>query len=296
MTQEDANPVTQSDHFSLELYRKTLERAKELGYRFPTVSELRQGSQSYNRFLLLRHDIDVAPRYALRMARLEHEFGVRSSYYVLLHSIYYNPAAPPHWEALREIISMGFEVGLHYETDFFEKRGLEPLPGVLRDVAALEHILQIRIRSVSQHRPASSSFLRELNEHYVDAYNHDLMHNVRYISDSGFKWRKETLWDLLGAEERIHALVHPVTWTFHDLDMAGTYRRASEEITREIADSFEDFIAATNLYLSKREDLDTARRQSYAGATSSLAGRETPCRRRMDSPPGLDSLKEGTGC
>ncbi|MBZ5501184.1 MAG: hypothetical protein LAN59_02945 [Acidobacteriia bacterium] len=271
MKTNHSTPAIQSDHFSLEHYAEVLAKAITLGYKFPTVSEMKHGAHSQGRFLLLRHDIDVAPRYALRMAQLEHSLGVRSSYFVLLHSLYYNPAAPPHWEALRQIVSMGFEVGLHYETDFFEAHGIDPLEGVLSDVAALENILHIKIASVSQHRPASSAFLQKLNEYYVDAYNHDLMHNVRYISDSGFKWRKETPLDILGTEERIHALLHPVTWTFGELDMAGTYRRASEEITAEISASFEDFISSTNGYLSKREQLDAARKQLYSVPASKCA-------------------------
>jgi len=255
-----------SDHFSLELYAETLEKAKGLGYEFPTVSELKAGAHSRNRFLLLRHDIDVSPRYAHRMAELEHRMGVRSSYYVLLHSLYYNPAAPAHWGALRQIISMGFEVGLHYETDFFENRGIDPLEGVLHDVAALEHILQTKITSVSQHRPASSTFLEKLNEHFVDAYNHDLMHNVAYISDSGHKWRGKSLMDLLGETQRIHALIHPVTWTFADCDMAATYRRAGEEITQGVRNSFEEFILSTNKYLANREQLDAQRKAQYGAA------------------------------
>jgi hypothetical protein len=262
----DISPSTASDHFSHEVYSETLERAKSLGYEFPTVSELKSGSHSRPRFLLLRHDIDVSPRYALRMAQLEHDLGVRSSYYVLLHSLYYNPAAPSHCDALRTIASMGFEIGLHYETDYFENRGLDPLQGILHDVAALENILQLKIVSVSQHRPASSTFLKQLNEHYVDAYNHDLMRNVRYISDSGHKWRGESLMDILGKEDRIHALIHPVTWTFADLDMTATYRRASEEITSEIAGSFEEFISSTNRYLAQREQLDAARKKQYETA------------------------------
>jgi hypothetical protein len=97
------------------------------------------------------------------------------------------------------------------------------------------------------------------------------MHNVCYISDSGFKWRGGTLADLLGKENRIHALIHPLTWSFGDLDMAGTYERASEEITSEIRQSFADFIASTNLYLSKRQQLDSARRAQYLSQTNSSA-------------------------
>jgi hypothetical protein len=261
----------QSDYFSLELYQSTLEKALRLGYAFPTVSELKKGSSHLNKFLLVRHDIDTSPHYALQMALLEHRLGVRSSFYVLMHSPFYNPASPNHWDDLRKMIDMGFEVGLHYETDFFEKRKIDPLEGVLGDVAALEKILRIKISSVSQHRPASGTFLKKLNEFYVDAYNQDLMQNVFYISDSGFKWRDKTLADVIGEEDRIHALIHPLTWTFGELDMAKTYRRAGQEITAEIRRSFDEFTASTNSYLSKRKQLDDARKAQYtASATSSV--------------------------
>lgn len=263
-----ASEGIRSDVFSLEQYRETLEKAISLGYSFPTVSELKDGSGSKDKFLLLRHDIDTSPQYALRMAMLEHSLGVRSSYYVLMHSPFYNPAAPKHWDALQSLVSLGFEVGLHYETDFFEQRYMDALEGVLADVTALEKILHIKIRSVSQHRPAAGTFLKKLNEYFVDAYNEDLMHNVRYISDSGFKWRGEALSELLGKEARIHALIHPFTWMFGDLDMAGSYRRASKETTSEIHQAFEEFIAATNLYLAKRAQLDVVRKAQYTGRSN----------------------------
>lgn len=252
-----------SDEFSLPLYEEILRKAKELQYVFPTVSQMKDGFAGFPKFILLRHDIDSSPSYALQMARLEHRLGVCSSYYVLMHSGHYNPAAPPHWDALQEIIGLGFEVGLHYETDFFEQRGLDPLEGVLRDVAALEKTLNVPIRSVSQHRPASNGFLEELNKHYVDAYNHDLMHNVVYVSDSGFKWRGKSLLKLLGTADRIHALIHPLTWAFAGLDMSATYRRLSSELEMEIRTSFEDFIASTNRYLLERATRDVARTNQY---------------------------------
>jgi hypothetical protein len=253
-----------SDVFSLELFEQTLLRAKQLAYRFPTVSQLKCGTQNLDRFLLLRHDIDTSPRHALKMAELEHRLGAQSSYFVLMHSQCYNPAASPHWDALREIIGMGFEVGLHYETDFFENRDMDPLTGVLNDAKTLESILGIRIVSVSQHRPASSTFLQKLNEHYVDAYNNDLVHAICYISDSGFKWRGKSLLELLGKEEFIHALIHPLTWSFGSLDMAGTYRTISAQLQQEIRASFEAFISSTNRYLVDRDRLDQQRKALYA--------------------------------
>lgn len=259
-----------SDRFSLDLYQRTLQRAQNLGYVFPTVSELRERHKKLEKFLLVRHDVDSSPRHALAMAQLEHRLGVQSSYFVLMHCPFYNPGAPRHWDDFRKIVDMGFEVGLHYDTEFFEQRGVDPLEGVLDDAAALEKILRIKVRSVSQHRPASGTLLKKLNEFYVDAYSEDLISNICYVSDSGFKWRGSTLADLLGKEDRIHALIHPLTWAFGDLDMEGTYRRVGEEIGAEIREGFEEFIASTNRYLVKREQLDAARRAQYAAGSEKL--------------------------
>jgi len=252
-----------SDVLSLDRYEETLRKAIRLGYDFPTVSELKNGVDLNRRFLLMRHDIDTSPRHALQMARLESSLGVRSSYFVQLHSPLYNPAAPPHWDALKEIISLGFEVGLHYDTEFYQSRNMDPLQGVLADAGALEAILGNPIASVSQHRPASSVLLKELNLHYVDAYNNELMTKVAYISDSGFKWRGQSLMEMLGAEERIHALIHPTSWTFGDLDMEGTYRAVKLQAASELSAEIESIIDSTNLYLRKREQLDQARRIQY---------------------------------
>jgi len=258
------NDKIKSDYFSLELYKRTLLKAIQHGYVFPKISQLREVINFPPKFLALRHDIDVSPINALEMAKIEHEFGITSSYYVLMHSLYYNPAAQPFVDALWEIISLGFEVGLHYEARFFEERNMDPLAGVLNDIAALSHILGIEIKSVSQHNPASSTLLKELNKHYIDAYNNALVNEITYISDSGFKWRDKSLIDLIPSHQKIHALIHPTTWIYGDLDMEGTYRKCSLILQNMIGMEFESFIESTYHYLSRRDSLDKIRKSKYS--------------------------------
>jgi hypothetical protein len=263
MNTAEASHIT-SDTLSLELYEQTLRKALELGYEFPVVSEMRNREDFPRRFLLMRHDIDTSPRNALEMARIEHRLGIRASHFVLLHSPFYNPAAPPHYDALRCILDLGGEIGLHYDTQFFEERNVDPIAGTLQDAQILEKLLGQKTVSVSQHRPASSVFLAELNRYFVDAYNKDLMEGVCYISDSGFKWRGPSLRELLGKEDRIHALIHPTSWTYGDLDMAGTYRRLEQELIAAVRGDIEALIVSTNLYLSRRQELDAARKTQYS--------------------------------
>jgi hypothetical protein len=69
---------------------------------------VREGGPSDETTVILRHDVDQHPRSALRMAEIERELGVRSSWYFR-----WRTAHPAVIGALRE---SGFEVGLHYET------------------------------------------------------------------------------------------------------------------------------------------------------------------------------------
>ena len=58
--------------------------------------------------VILRHDVDVSAEKALRMAKLERKVGVKSTYYFRYPKTF-NP------KIMKEIESMGHEVGYHYE-------------------------------------------------------------------------------------------------------------------------------------------------------------------------------------
>jgi hypothetical protein len=58
--------------------------------------------------IVLRHDVDVSAEKALRMARIDHEMKVQSTYYFRYPKTF-NP------EILKKIAEMGHEIGYHYE-------------------------------------------------------------------------------------------------------------------------------------------------------------------------------------
>jgi hypothetical protein len=62
----------------------------------------------------IRHDIDVTLPHALAFARLEAELGIRASYF-LLHTAPYFADGSLH-RSVKELLSLGHEVGLHHHT------------------------------------------------------------------------------------------------------------------------------------------------------------------------------------
>ncbi|MBN1872273.1 MAG: hypothetical protein JW800_06850, partial [Candidatus Omnitrophica bacterium] len=142
-----------SDTFSLNMYRDILEKAKKFGYRFPRLSDYRDWIDKYQRFLLVRHDVDISPLNAAKMAEIEHSIGISTTYCLRVHSIFYNVSAPPFYDAIRDIVEMGHEIGLHYDAAFYDKAGMAFSKGIKAEAGYLEALFGIKVRTVSQHKP-----------------------------------------------------------------------------------------------------------------------------------------------
>jgi hypothetical protein len=89
-------------------YRRTLEAARDAGYRIAALEDWVFGGHTDGRVLVVRHDVDQHPRSALTMAAIENELGVHSTWYL-------------RWRTadrgvVRELRERGGSVGLHYET------------------------------------------------------------------------------------------------------------------------------------------------------------------------------------
>ncbi|WP_269849870.1 hypothetical protein [Methanosarcina horonobensis] len=67
-------------------------------------------NQHPERFVLLRHDVDRMPGRALATAQIEHELGIKATYYFRTSENVFKP------DIIRQIRDMGHEIGYHYET------------------------------------------------------------------------------------------------------------------------------------------------------------------------------------
>jgi hypothetical protein len=62
------------------------------------------------KIILLRHDVDIFPRKALMMAKIEKDLRIKSTYYFRTRNYVYNE------NIIKQIKSLGHEIGYHYET------------------------------------------------------------------------------------------------------------------------------------------------------------------------------------
>jgi len=102
--------------FTLRTYRKLLEAILDAQYEHLTVEEycaIRQGLEGKKtlpeQYVIMRHDIDKRPWFAVQMAELEAQLGFKASYYFRIGDESNNP------ECIKRIAALGHEIGYHYE-------------------------------------------------------------------------------------------------------------------------------------------------------------------------------------
>jgi hypothetical protein len=199
--------------FSLRGYASLLEIGHSAGYKFVTFRDVAGGAEG--RLCLLRHDVDVNVGYALEMARAEAGAGVTSTYFVMLRSPAYNLMSRAASVALREIVALGHEVGVHFDAQHPLLAGADLVDSVLEEARIIEGLAGARIHAVSFHQPSERILKSAITvPGLINTYNRDQLAGWHYISDSNRKWKAETAWQLLrdASIEKIQILIHPMWW------------------------------------------------------------------------------------
>lgn len=94
--------------FTLTAYQLLLKHLQKAGYAFLTFQEYCEG-RAGGRFVLLRHDVDLKAENSLKTAQIEHQLGIKASYYFRVVPQSDKP------EIIKEIAELGHEIGYHYE-------------------------------------------------------------------------------------------------------------------------------------------------------------------------------------
>lgn len=105
--------------FTLYQYRSLLESLLQQGYQFLTFEQYCEQKSSPHhpiasspdrpKYILLRHDVDLKAANSLATAQIEHELGIRATYYFRVVPQSNQP------DIIRAIAALGHEIGYHYE-------------------------------------------------------------------------------------------------------------------------------------------------------------------------------------
>ena len=175
--------------FTLKSYRFLLTAFQKAGYQFQTFEEM-MTAPADGKTVVMRHDVDEKAPNALKMAQLEHELGIRSTYFFRIVKQSNVP------EVIRGIAALGHEIGYHYEDLALAEGDME------KATTSFEKNLSYfreyyPVRSVCMHGSSTSKFDNRLlwETHKLsdfglvgEPYLSVDFDKVFYLTDTGYAW------------------------------------------------------------------------------------------------------------
>jgi hypothetical protein len=221
--------------FTVKAYKRLLSSIRSTGVEVFGVAKWFK--EKPKRGILLRHDVDRRPRNALRIAELENEYNIKSTYYFRAVGKVFQP------EIIKRISSLEHEIGYHYED-------LSLADGNHQKAIRLfeKHLLELRrlvpVETIAMHgRPFSPYDNRDLWQKYnrrdfgilAEAFLDVDYSNMYYLTDTGRTWgqTKANIRDYVGnaliadvdstdslisflagnTDKKIALVMHPERWS-----------------------------------------------------------------------------------
>ncbi len=201
------------------------------------VSIVDHGSTS-SRALLLRHDVDADMEAALSLALIEHELGIKSTYFFMTQSPVYNVFSRRNLQIVKRIISMSHEIGLHSDVCDRHPSQDSIFFHVKNEILSFSRMIGVDINSVSFHQPSTNS-LNYASDYshdgFISAYNDRKIKKLKYISDSN---RSKTVSEITQecfspvADNQnigVQLLIHPMWWIYDEATTDLVWDRVIEE-------------------------------------------------------------------
>ena len=216
--------------FTIKSYKQLIRTLKNHKYNCIFYDEL----GSFETEIMIRHDIDFSLEKALEIAILEYELKVKSTFFLLIGSPFYNIHDKRSKYIIKRIVSLGHKIGLHFDQTVYEDMSIESImSNTLEEIKILSIAVGSNINVVSFHRP--SKYLLDSNIMYpngiINTYSEKFFKEVTYISDSRMNWKKNPFSILSDLEhKKVQLLMHPI-WYNHEIKDASMVLRDFYNLT-----------------------------------------------------------------
>ena len=214
--------------FSYATYKNIVDLLHENHYEIADFKNYNQ----FKRPAILRHDIDFSIEDSYNFSLFEDSLGVKSTYFVLLATGFYNPMLKENRIMLKDMLKRGFSIGLHYDTTAYEG---DMSASIQKEKSILENILDAPVDLLSFHRPAPEVLENNLTFNgMINAYSNVFFKEFKYCSDSRFFWRDNPIDTIKSNKyDKLQILTHAFAWHITDFPAGYTYRRLIDKASWE---------------------------------------------------------------
>lgn len=222
--------------FTYEIYRDLLAYLRDNGYTFSDY----QQNTGENKTVILRHDVDWSPAKALKMAEIEAEMGVSSTYFFLLTSPFYNSMCKQNRNCIEQILELGHRIGLHFSTHQYwssEPREQILIERVRTENQVLSEYFSSKVHAVSFHIPPDWILCRKFEE-FISTYEPRFFDEIAYRGDSNQRWRENNPFES-DIPDYLQVLVHPGLWGIDDASFEERLKNQRDQRFNETSEFLE---------------------------------------------------------
>jgi hypothetical protein len=162
--------------------------------------------------IILRHDVDYHIDYALELAKIEKKLNIKSTYFFLLRSDFYNLFSFESINKINIIKKLGHKVSLHFDEKIYNKNWKIHF---FREIFFFEAIMNVKIDVISFHRPLKKYIQSNKSIFGIShAYQSKYTKKIKYFSDSRNEFSYGNPLSILEHSKNIsmQILIHPIWW------------------------------------------------------------------------------------
>ena len=203
--------------FTYDSFIRLLHLLKKNGYTFSNYRNWIDNEKS----VIMRHDIDNDIKKAFELAEIEKKNEVKSTYFILLTSDFYNVFSSNSTNLIKGIMCCGHDIGLHFDEMRYAdlKTPADIAERITEEAKTLSLITEKKVDVVSMHRPSKMMLESDLYiPGIINTYGTVFFNQFKYLSDSRRCWR-EPVEEIVSSRryDRLHILTHAI-W-YNDCDM-----------------------------------------------------------------------------
>ena len=159
--------------FTINTYKALLNTLLNQGFSFISIKEMTPNPT--NKVAFLRHDVDALSLNSLKFAKIQAEKGITGTYYFRIVQQSFNE------KIIKEIYSLGHEVGYHYEDFAFamqKAKGKKQREAGHKEFTLRENLAKIQVEEVArvkcQKKDSQEDYERYLAEIAIESFKDNL--------------------------------------------------------------------------------------------------------------------------
>ena len=229
--------------FDFKSYRQILNIHRENSITYKRVL-----SEKPKRFSIIRHDVEFSPRRAMKIAEIDSELSVKSTFFFQVKNNAYNILSRENCKILERIKYLGMEIGLHFYVSHIKEDDNYALEKELNfQSLCINESLGSEISCFSYHRPPKWVLKdrRDFLHNKINAYGESFFEytndpkKIKYIADSQHQFKYGTPLDseVLSKYDKFQILLHPDEWSQISVDSEKNFRNLELENLESFRDT-----------------------------------------------------------